>query len=238
MTDVTENQSQNEEVDLDEMTPEQREQAEKDMLRSRLKVMGVSYSNNAGVEALREKVRAAMEGSTPETAEVEQDEQEAVDTTAAPMPTASPARKEPEVAQAAPAVKPVSEMTKLELRNHLRKEQLKLVRCRITNLDPKKKDWPGEVITFANSFVGTVSRFVPFGETTDEGWHIEYCLYQLMKDRQFLDISTKKVKGQIVVKHRLVREFSLDVMEPLTKEELRSLGQAQLAAGTSSLNQD
>lgn len=240
MTDVTENQDQNEDLDLDEMTPEQREQAEKTMLRDRLTKMGVRYSNNAGLEALREKLKTAMEESPAAASQIEEKADEAD-----PVVEAQPlnevlkpaVERAPDAApQVAPAVKKVSEMNKQELAYHLRRDQLQLVRVKITNLDPKKREWPGEILTFANEYVGTVSRFVPFGELTDEGWHIEKCLYQMMKDKQFLDIQTKRVNGQIIVSHRLVREFSLEVLEPLTQNELQKLGQAQLAAGTSSLD--
>lgn len=230
MTDVTENQSQSlEDMDVDEMTPEQREQVEKTMLRERLTQMGVRYSNNAGVEALREKLRVATEDG-PAAVNAAEEVLEVVD------PTPSTSKAQPAFDAVVPELPNTRAQTKAELRNQLRREQMKLVRLRITNLDPKKKEWPGEILTVANEYIGTVSRFVPFGEATDEGWHVEQCLYEMMKERQFLDVITKKVQGQIIVSHRLVREFSLEVLPQLTQNELTKLGQAQLAAGTSTLD--
>ena len=112
------------------------------------------------------------------------------------------------------------------------KEKMKLVRLRITNLDPKKKDLPGEILTVGNEYLGTVRKFVPFGEATDNGYHVPYCLYELMRDRKFLSIKTRKgPKGQTIVEQQMVREFALEILPPLTEAELARLSAAQLSAG-------
>jgi len=110
---------------------------------------------------------------------------------------------------------------------------LALVRCRISNLDPKKADLPGEIITVGNSQIGVVRKFVPFGEQTDNGYHIPKIIYDFLKERRFLNITTHRGKGKgetISVKQQWLPEFSLEVLPPLTKEELEELAQQQRAA--------
>ena len=178
------------------------------ILKQRATLMGLKFSNNIGLEALRKKVSDAQEGIT----------------------------EEPEVAQVNPleteTVAPKEE-TRTEMARRIRLEQTKLVRIRIQNLDPKKKELPGEIITVANDYMGTVRKFVPYGEQTDNGYHVPYCIYQFLKERKFLNIRVTKGKnGRPNIQQGWVREFSIEVLPPLTQEELTNLAQAQIAAGS------
>lgn len=136
----------------------------------------------------------------------------------------------------APAVAP--RVRKRSDREILMEEATKLIRVRITNLDPKKKDLPGEIFTVANEYIGTIRKYVPFGEHTDEGYHIPYCIYQMMDSRRFVSITTTRDKktGLNTVKTRMAREFAIEILDPLTQQELNQLAQAQMAAG--SMEQD
>jgi len=123
---------------------------------------------------------------------------------------------------------------KRTLQQMMREEQTKLVRLRIQNLDPKKKDLQGEIITVANEYLGTVKKFVPYGEVTDNGYHVPYCIYEFLKTKRFLNIRTTRdrVTKQIKVEHNMALEYSLEVLDPLTKEELARLAASQAAAGS------
>ena len=195
--------------------PEEQAQqpSELDMLKSRAKLMGIPFSNNIGLDALKTKIeehKQASEAKTQTQASAQTNEQQ-------------------------PEVQTENQMKKaktLSLRAHLQKEKMKLVRLRITNLDPKKKDLPGEILTTGNEYLGTVRKFVPFGEATDNGYHVPYCLYEMMRDRKFLSIKTRKgPKGQTIVEQQMVREFALEILPPLTEAELARLSAAQLSAG-------
>ena len=74
---------------------------------------------------------------------------------------------------------------------------------------------------------------IPYGEQTDEGFHIPYCLFRLLQSKRFLHIRTVKdrVTGVERQEKQWVKEFSLDVLPDLTKEELARLAAAQAAAG-------
>ena len=187
--------------------------SELDMLKSRAKLMGITFSNNIGLDALKTKIEEHKKASEAKT------QTQALDQTN---------EQQPEV-----QTENQTKKTKtLSLRAHLQKEKMKLVRLRITNLDPKKKDLPGEILTVGNEYLGTVRKFVPFGEATDNGYHVPYCLYELMRDRKFLSIKTRKgPKGQTIVEQQMVREFALEILPPLTEAELARLSAAQLSAG-------
>lgn len=195
--------------------PEEQAQqpSELDMLKSRAKLMGITFSNNIGLDALKTKIEEHKQASEAKTQ------------------TQAPAQ----INEQQPEVQTENQMKKaktLSLRAHLQKEKMKLVRLRITNLDPKKKDLPGEILTTGNEYLGTVRKFVPFGEATDNGYHVPYCLYEMMRDRKFLSIKTRKgPKGQTIVEQQMVREFALEILPPLTEAELARLSAAQLSAG-------
>ena len=190
-------------------------QDEKALLMQRARLMGIRFSNNIGVEALRAKIAAQMEAGEP----VRDDEEDE-----APKTSKTP----PAMAENQGVV---TKMTVPQIRQKLTSEQLKLVRIRITCLDPKKKDLPGEIFTVANKFIGTVRKYVPFGEVTENGYHVPFCIYTMLKNRKFLSIRTKKSKnGTDQVETSYVPEFAIEVLPQLTSKELRELAIQQAAA--------
>ena len=82
--------------------------------------------------------------------------------------------------------------------------------------------------------LATVRKFVPFGEVTDNGYHVPYCIYTELESRRFLNIRVIKNPrtGTNRVESALVREFALDILPSLTAEELKQLANAQLASGS------
>lgn len=181
------------------------------VLKQRAKLMNLSFSNNISLEKLRQKIADAQEGKASE-----------------------PDQEEPEVNPLEDKKKAPVKETEAQMRQRIRLEQTRLIRVRIQNLDPKKKDLPGEIITVANEYMGTIKKFVPFGEATDNGYHIPYCIYEFLKNRKFLNIRVSN-KGK-KIEQAWVREFAIEELPPLTQEDLDKLAAAQTASG--SLNND
>lgn len=184
------------------------------LLKERAKQMGIPFSNNISLETLRKRIADKMEGK---------DE-----------PEVNPLSGDVEIAAITSAPKKLdAKQNALALRKMMQRDQMKLVRVRITNMDPKKKDLPGEIWTVSNEYLGNVRKMIPYGEQTDEGFHIPYCLFRLLQSKRFLHIRTVKdrVTGVERQEKQWVKEFSLDVLPDLTKEELARLAAAQAAAG-------
>lgn len=184
------------------------------MLKQRADMMGIGYSNNIGIDALKKKIQDKMDGK--------KDEPEAKAASAETVNALTGTIEVPKVE------------SKQDMRERLLAEGMKLVRLRITNLDPKKKDLRGEIMTVANRYIGTVRKFIPYGETTDNGYHVPYCLYEQLRDRQFMSIKVRKdqVTGKERVDHQMVKEFALEILEPLTEGELAKLAAQQAANGS------
>jgi len=124
--------------------------------------------------------------------------------------------------------------TQQQLRERLMQEQMKLVRLRISCMNTQKSDLQGEIITVGNKYIGTVRKFVPYGEKTQDGWHVPYCIYEYLKNKKFLKINSRDEtkNGQKVTRTdaEMLPEFAIEVLPPLTKEELENLAIAQLRA--------
>ena len=179
--------------------------SELEVLKQRATLMNIKFSNNISVEKLREKIEAAQVKDEP-----------VVEAAVNPLGANQEAG-----------------VKKMTLGQKIRAEQTRLIRVRIQNLDPKKKDLPGEIITVANEYMGTVRKFVPFGEVTDNGYHIPYCIYEFLKERKFINITTRKGKNGLPdIRATEARELSIEVLPPLTEAELAQLAQAQIAAGS------
>ena len=184
------------------------------LLKERAKQMGIPFSNNISLETLRKRISDKMEGKEE--------------------PEVNPLTGDVEIAAITTAPKKLdAKQNALALRKMMQRDQMKLVRVRITNMDPKKKDLPGEIWTVSNEYLGNVRKMIPYGEQTDEGYHIPYCLFRLLQSKRFLHIRTVKdrVTGVERQEKQWVKEFSLDVLPDLTKEELARLAAAQAAAG-------
>lgn len=114
-------------------------------------------------------------------------------------------------------------------RLRLMQEATKLVRIRVTCMNPAKKEWEGEIITVGNAGVGTYKKYIPFN--ADEGWHVPNIIYQALQERQCqVFVSTKTKNGVTIRQGKLIKEFAIEVLPPLTEEELKDLAQRQAMA--------
>lgn len=186
--------------DQGDMLPPARADDELTLLKRQARAMGIPFSNNIGVETLRAKIKAVKEGEAEEKKTLE------------------------EQATAALQKKPVK---KLSLRDKLRRENLALVRVRVTNLDPKERELPGEIFTVANEYVGTVRKYVHFNVP----WHVPKCIYKMIRNQKFLNIRVYKQNGREMVETSWSPKYSVEVLPPLTKEELQKLAVAQRSKG-------
>lgn len=180
-------------------------QDEKEVLMQRADKLGIKYSNNIGLETLRERINAKLEEreAVVEEEEVEEEPKKKETKTAAQV-------KETEVQKA-------------------RKEALKLVRVNITSMENTKNNLSGEIFTVSNGVVGTIKRYIPFGVD----WHIEQILLNTLKEKEFQRFGTEKTPGgQTVRRAKSVPAYAIQILPPLTEKELEDLRKSQMARQT------
>ena len=109
-----------------------------------------------------------------------------------------------------------------------RKEAGKLVRIRLTCLNPNKKEWPGEIFSVGNSKLGFFKKYVPFN--IDEGWHVPQIILNYIDEKKFQTFTTRRdSKGNKTRESKIVKEFAIEIMPALTPDELDDLAKVQLA---------
>lgn len=116
-------------------------------------------------------------------------------------------------------------------RKAVRDKALKLVRIRITCLDPAKKGFPGEIFTVGNKYIGTVRKWVPYGDAGQVGWHVPYCIYKMLKDKKFVMKEQKSVNGKLIFTQKEVPAYALELLPMLTEKELKELAIEQSRTG-------
>lgn len=193
-------------------------------LKARATQMGIKFRPEIGLDKLKIKVNLALQSPEVTNEQIPKNSSELVSNETIHddvMTNDNVTRKN------MPSVVPtVGIETFNEKRNRLKRESFKLIRIRATCMNPNKNDHDGEVFTVGNSIIGSVKRFVPFN--ADEGWHVEYIIYQAMKERQCQVFYTfKAADGSKVRRGKLIKEFAIEVMDALTTNELGDLAKTQ-----------
>jgi hypothetical protein len=169
-------------------------------LKARADMMGLTYHPSIGIAKLREKVTAALEADSKSAAS--------------------------EDSEASVAEPESTEETVSQRRARKRREANELIRIRLTCMNPAKKEWEGEIIAVGNSTVGTFKKYIPFN--ADDGWHVPRIIYEQLIQRQCqIFTSTQDSRGNSIRKAKLIKEFAIEVLPPLTPEELEELARKQ-----------
>jgi len=188
--------------------------SELEVLKARAKLMGVKHHPSIGLDNLKIKVQAHLDKKPTEKPSTELNDKEELHTSSQQLKT---------------GVKRDIIETITQRNARLRKESSRLIRIRVTNMNPAKKDWEGEVYTVSNSVVGTFKKYVPFN--VDAGWHVPMIIYKHLLEKQCQIFQTvTNHRGQKVKKGKLVRELAIEVLDPLTKAEIKDLATQQAMA--------
>lgn len=174
------------------------------LLKQRAALMGITHSPNIGIDTLKAKIEAS-------TSEVIEEEK----------------------------VKPVAEIDQprsnpyTNTRNRIRNEALKLIRIRLTNMNPGKADLHGDLYAVSNKFIGEIRKFIPYDpKFYENGYHVPQCILNQLQTKQFM--STRIVKDPTVPSGErteaiMVKEFAIEILPPLTDIELKKLAADQRA---------
>lgn len=199
-------------IENENTTPEKVTPTELDLLKERAKTMGLAFHVNIGVDKLKAKIdehlNGPVESLTPEQTDAALN---GID-----VPTAM---KEAKVVE-----------SQGQRRVRLRKKAQRLVRVRITNMNPIKGNLKGEILSVGNAAIGSIKRFIPYN--ADKGWHVPQILLTQLQNRKYMSHYEIKVGNRKVKKHKLIPEFAIEILPPLTGKELQELARKQaMSAG-------
>lgn len=194
-------------------------------LKARADLMGLPYHVNIGVDKLREKVNAQLT-DTPLVPEVKLEALAAIKDS--PISLGGTIEEIIEGYHA----NVNANLSTAQKRNNAIKESNRLVRIQVTCMNPVKRDWPGETIEVSNSVVGSFKKFIPFNNPA--GYHVPYIIFQALKERECqIFVNGADFRGTPTKRAKLIKEFSVEIMEPLTQAEIKELAQRQLMANGS-----
>lgn len=127
--------------------------------------------------------------------------------------------------QLTPKVKePLAAKTPSQVRMEKVKEANRLVRIRITCMDPNKKGWKGEYFTCMNSVYGTIKKYVPYNVI----WHVPVAILKQIKRKKRQEFYEVKGKyGLMIKRSRMVPMFAIEELPDLTHDELTELATQQ-----------
>ena len=192
--------------------------SELDLLKQRADLMGISYHPNIGSDKLKEKIQKKLDGEAKDetSAGYAQEELDSIDTGASVGDAINqiPAR-----------------MTPAQQRAERRNRALRLVRVRVTCMNPIKGNMSGDIFSAGNSEIGMIKKYVPFN--AEQGWHIPQIILTMLQSKRFMTHYTTKINGKELKRNKLVPEYSIEILPPLTAKELDDLRQRQLMAAGS-----
>ena len=111
-----------------------------------------------------------------------------------------------------------------------RKQAEKLIRVIVTNRNPMKQSWDGEVISVSNDIGVNVTKYVPFGLTA--GYHIPQIMVNTLRDKKCTTFVNRKGRdGKMISEAKLISEYGIEILPPLTEDELEELGNDQRMRG-------
>jgi hypothetical protein len=204
--------------DVSNTNPDVTPEMEMKLLKERADLMKINYAPNIGLETLRERVNSHLQGDESKEEETPKEQSK---------PVATNKEEELDPVRASGLQPKTVAQLKLERISEMRKDALRLRRVVVQCMNPNKKDWPGEIFTMGNGIIGTVKKFVPFG--VEEGYHIPNVIYEYLKTRKYQHFVKEPIPGtrQTKLVPTMSREFAIELLDPLTPEEMDELKQRQ-----------
>lgn len=173
------------------------EQEELMLLKDRADRMGIQYHPSIGLDKLRAKVKSALD----------LDEEPSTTTVVGNIDMSQYIE------------------TLGQKKARLKKEAEKLVRVRVTCMNPSKANMQCDTFTAGNSYIGTISRVIPFNA---DAWHVPQILVDMLIEKKFTHhYVIKDAKGNNVNKTKLMKEYSVVTLPNLTSEEIEELKREQ-----------
>ena len=198
----------------EENTQAPEEYNELEALQNRCNMLGIKFHPKAGPDKLRAKIEAHLNSDTQGLSATDMAQLE------------SEAKLFGKFMEK--VLKPMTHAQYLrETTQGRKRESNRLVRIRIMCMNPNKKEWEGEIFSVGSAKLGTFKKYVPFG--AEDGYHVPYIIYTHIRDRKYTQYyNARGPRGEKIRKGKLMPEFSVEVLDPLTEEERKELAQRQM----------
>lgn len=213
---------------------------DKEQLRYLCNELELTFSGNSGVENLQAKIKEAVaERDEPSVDDPVQNALDAINNDdddeeieVAKTPEKPKEESVAELLEGDPAREPDIK----KRRRMVKAQALRLIRVRVTNLDPADSQLQGAFVTCYSKYTGKVSHYVPYGEENEHGWHLPKIIVDDLKTRTYNIRKEVKKSGQLggvkQYKNVAAPKFAIEELEPLTERQLADLAREQAAKGS------
>jgi len=207
-------------------------------LRKLAKTMNVPFSGNTGLDTLKGKLITRLTQFTTSSTETRNEfdepdlslDSDEDDLNQIQVNKISKAPKEPKVDLL--KIDPSTIEDLAFRRKVIRAQALRLVRVKIQNLDPNDSVLSGGILSLQNKYTGKVAKYVPYGEESENGYHIPWMMYEHLKQWKF-PLRKEQKGGRFGVKTYktvMVHKFNVEILPPLSVKELTDLANHQRAS--------
>jgi hypothetical protein len=121
----------------------------------------------------------------------------------------------------------------VELEGLREEEAQKLVRVIVRSNDPLKRESQGEIFTVGNRSINggrPVKKYIPYNN--EDGWHIPNMLLDHLKAAETQIFKKVTRNGQDFMEPTNIKAFNIEILPPLTEDELSTLQVKQKATGS------
>jgi hypothetical protein len=190
-----------------------------DMTRKELlkeaEALGLEIHHRANEETILNKINAEQARRYKEMAEAK---------------SSSDVAEAPEEAEATPKLPKTKVRAKTgaqfaqEQFNERKQNARRLVRVRITCMNPDKRKLQGDYFSVGSANMGTIKRFVLFNKP----WHVESAILKEIRNKKFSTyVDVPDGQGGTRRKSQLVAEYGVEILPGLTEKELADLAREQ-----------
>ena len=230
---------------------------DKDELRAVAAYLELSFSGNTGANTLKEKILAHLNDSndsddsddtsddTPSGSSDEVPDLEALLKSAGldngddeeEIQIAQKPKTQGETLEELLEMDPAEIEDTVLRRKVVRARSLRLIRCRVRNLDPSDAQLEGAYITAYNKYTGKQTKYVPYSEEVNSaGWHLPQMILDHLETKTFN--MRKEVRnrsnafGIKTYKTIKVKKYAIEILPSLSRDELEELAKRQAAANS------
>ncbi len=121
----------------------------------------------------------------------------------------------------------------VELQDLRKAEGMSLVRIIVRPNDPLKIDATGDIFTVGSNVINdgqAVKKYVPYNN--DEGWHVPKIIFEHIKNAECQIFSRTTRNGQEIMEPKNIKAYNVEVLPPLTPDEVDKLRVKQKATGS------
>lgn len=222
---------ENEVVEEVEVEKEVQEPSELDLLKARAKTIGFKYHHKVGAKKLAKQIEEFLNKKDAEKVVEAPKEENDIVSPGRPKVVRNASKGKisiripeghidlsPDDPVVPKILKTVS--TPMQRKAAAIKNAKRLIRIQVTNMNPNKKDYEGEIYTVSNAVVGTFKKYVPFNVP----WHVENIIYKNLINRKCqVFYNTRDGRGNSVRKSKEIPELNVVVLPPLTPAEMEEL---------------